>query len=295
MKRGSMFAKGKDVATVNPRASTFVTSGTLTSSPTASGSISLNSSGNLEPAPIAIFEETPSLFSASAVLPPTPPENAVYRPAWLMHIIRETINKGAFLTPRLYISKDIWYQYDVVIEGLDIKPFACEVVCELVKSIGTKIPKQDEEEQVVADLEAICMELDTLYDRMAQRLPNLPQLNREPRRQIIMNASKNIKKAMQKNQKKKTVFTTAAEKYVNAQLYTFDNYRYQLEAMLGQSSRTVENWLRWTDRMKLAKEFSRFINSFIEQAILTWVFGDITKLYTHHVEKLSKGFYLLEE
>jgi hypothetical protein len=100
---------------------------------------------------------------------------------------------------------------------------------------------------------------------------------------------------------------------------SLDSYRFQLESLLGNGSRILgkshmnftfatiyfvsfshfpflflfpskENWLRYTDRMKEAKDLMRKISSFVEFALLPFILEDFTILFCGQLEKLERTF-----
>jgi hypothetical protein len=40
--------------------------------------------------------------------PPSVPDNTLYRPIWVMKLLHAVISKGTFVSPSLFIPKEIW-------------------------------------------------------------------------------------------------------------------------------------------------------------------------------------------
>lgn len=221
--------------------------------------------------------------------PASCPDNPIYRSVWVMKLLHGVISKGAFVSPSLFIPKEIWYQYDIEIEALELKLVAVETCSELLKGLGTKLPNQQDEEVLAKELSAINAELEAIAERLAARVSCVKPL--KPATPSKDTATKKDKKKLPKSQKTKTIVAGIVEKYDRKQNQSIDSYRFQLEALLGNSGRILENWLRYTDRMKGgAKELMRKINGFVEYALLPFILEDFTVLFCGQLEKLEKTF-----
>lgn len=42
-------------------------------------------------------------------MPDPPPASAIRRPFWLMRVLAATMRQGAYLTPKLFVPRDVWY------------------------------------------------------------------------------------------------------------------------------------------------------------------------------------------
>ncbi|KAJ3255072.1 hypothetical protein HK104_007170, partial [Borealophlyctis nickersoniae] len=71
-----------------------------------------------------ILREDPT----TAEPPEPPPSNPERRPFWLMRALSRTITKGGFLTPKLYVPRQIWFQSGARFAALDTKIAACETM-----------------------------------------------------------------------------------------------------------------------------------------------------------------------
>lgn len=75
-------------------------------------------------------EDTNGLFLAmpTGVVPSAPPSEVVHRAFWLMRIMEKTMRTGAYITPRLYITPDVWLESGVDINGLKYKYTGCNSI-----------------------------------------------------------------------------------------------------------------------------------------------------------------------
>eukprot|EP01102_Stenamoeba_stenopodia_P000416 TRINITY_DN103_c0_g2_i1.p1 TRINITY_DN103_c0_g2~~TRINITY_DN103_c0_g2_i1.p1 ORF type:complete len:297 (-),score=76.87 TRINITY_DN103_c0_g2_i1:137-1027(-) len=225
---------------------------------------------------------------------PTAPESPANRSIWVMKLLHNVITKGGFLSPSLYLPKEIWYQYDIEIDALDIKLVAIEACSELLKGLGTKLPNQQDEEVVAKELSIIYGELESVAEKLSARVPSV----KLPKTTVQKDASsgKKDKKKETKTSKSSTKMKAAIiaglmEKYEKKQYQSIDNYRFQLDALLGNSARILENWVRYTDRMKgEVKELMKKISMFVEFALLPFILEDFSLLACSQLTNLQKSF-----
>lgn len=223
---------------------------------------------------------------------PTPPESPANRSIWVMKLLHGVITKGGFLSSTLYLPKEIWYQYDIEIDALDIKLVAIEACSELLKSLGTKLPNQQDEEVVAKELGVIYSELEIIAEKLSARVPCV-KMPKPAVQKDAASAKKDKKKESKtsKSSSKKAIVAGLLEKYEKKQFQSIDNYRFQLDALLGNSSRILENWVRYTDRMRgEVKETMKKISTFVEFALLPFILEDFSLLATSQLVNLQKSF-----
>ena len=65
---------------------------------------------------------------------PDVPENGVRKPFWLMSLLSTSLQSGAFITPDLYLTKEVWVQNGshLVVKAVTAKTRYCEVLVDLL-------------------------------------------------------------------------------------------------------------------------------------------------------------------
>lgn len=63
-----------------------------------------------------------------------PPSSLLLRPYWLLRVFRKVIQKGGYLSPKVFVPKLVWSQYGVKFTGLSAKTSAFEQLLISVRS-----------------------------------------------------------------------------------------------------------------------------------------------------------------
>eukprot|EP01103_Thecamoeba_quadrilineata_P016027 TRINITY_DN5240_c0_g1_i1.p1 TRINITY_DN5240_c0_g1~~TRINITY_DN5240_c0_g1_i1.p1 ORF type:complete len:202 (+),score=33.95 TRINITY_DN5240_c0_g1_i1:21-626(+) len=147
------------------------------SSPVSQGLRSSNDRASLNVASLTtntnyqLFEEDSSNMQDFSAFPPPVPEKPIYRCVWLLTLLFGIVKSGGFMRLNLYFPKEIWYQYDVTIECLDLKLGTIESVSELIKSLAKSSPNMDDDEQITFELESLYYDLWSLQEKLSTKLP----------------------------------------------------------------------------------------------------------------------------
>ncbi|KAF9347415.1 hypothetical protein BGX26_001087 [Mortierella sp. AD094] len=66
-------------------------------------------------------------------LDPPPPADPYLRCFWFMHMLEQTMTTGGFLSPKLYVPRNIWYQKTSIrLPAVEAKILACQGLCQLL-------------------------------------------------------------------------------------------------------------------------------------------------------------------
>jgi len=87
-----------------------------------------------------------------------------------MKLLHDVIDKGGFICLGIYMPKEIWTQDDVVVEAVELKLAACEVVSELFKNWNQRSFKKEEDEQLSQEMEGMVLELNYLHEKLSSKL-----------------------------------------------------------------------------------------------------------------------------
>lgn len=61
-------------------------------------------------------------------MPETPPGDLRLRPFWLMKLLAQTMTRGGFMTAKLYIPPNVWFQQGAKFTAIDTKFTNCETI-----------------------------------------------------------------------------------------------------------------------------------------------------------------------
>jgi hypothetical protein len=161
-----------------------------------------------------VFEEDEQLLSAISDggsglfcgLQESPPSNSLQLPYWQMRMITRTIENGGFLTPAVYIPKNVWTQLGVKFSGLSAKTLAFQgIVSVLINYIfEISIPPNTAEQeapplkditihQILTSMRSCREELHKLQNQLSKPFPYIRELGPEdhgqPKRQVTMKSN----------------------------------------------------------------------------------------------------------
>ncbi|KAF9097834.1 hypothetical protein BGX27_000908 [Mortierella sp. AM989] len=64
-------------------------------------------------------------------LDPPPPADPFLRCFWFLHMLEQTMTTGGFLSPKLYVPRNVWYQKSSIrLPAIDAKIMACQSLCQ---------------------------------------------------------------------------------------------------------------------------------------------------------------------
>jgi len=101
-------------------------------------------------------------------IPERPPSSPLFRPFWLMRIIRKTIQSGGYLTPTIYVPKNVWYQPGAKFSAINTKIASCETINETILKL--KEFWMEDSEVIAKELELFCSQLTQLQNSLAKVL-----------------------------------------------------------------------------------------------------------------------------
>ncbi|CAG8444760.1 16863_t:CDS:2 [Funneliformis mosseae] len=79
------------------------------------------------PLPNTFFYDDPHMSSNNRLFEPSP-NDLHLNPFWLMKLLERTMTTGGYLTPKLFIPRNLWLQGHVKLAAIDTKISSCEVV-----------------------------------------------------------------------------------------------------------------------------------------------------------------------
>ncbi|ORY40307.1 hypothetical protein LY90DRAFT_418999 [Neocallimastix californiae] len=96
------------------------------------------------------------------------------RPFWLMRLLSRSMYEGGYLTPRLYVPRQLWYQRGVKYVAIDTKYQACiNLVQHLQKIRNTKVENCSEVYEVLRGLEN---EMEAIQNMLSKKLKFIDEI-----------------------------------------------------------------------------------------------------------------------
>lgn len=108
----------------------------------------------------------------SGPLPPPPPTSEAMKPLWLLTTIGRTLSMetGAYLTPKLYVPKEVWNQPSAMLVALAVKSEALSSVAGLLSTLGSA-HRSGEESAMKEALYGALSALDDIQTNLSAHLP----------------------------------------------------------------------------------------------------------------------------
>ncbi|KAF9989008.1 hypothetical protein BGZ75_007918 [Mortierella antarctica] len=89
--------------------------------------------------PLGGMNNSPSLSPATES--PPAPQDPFFRCFWLMRLLEQTMVSGGFLTKKLFVPRQIWYQKLVRLPAWDFKITACQTMATLLERMTAQAKK----------------------------------------------------------------------------------------------------------------------------------------------------------
>ncbi|CAG8547602.1 3710_t:CDS:2, partial [Funneliformis caledonium] len=126
------------------------------------------------PLPNTFFYDYPHMSSNNRLFEPSP-NDLHLNPFWLMKLLERTMTTGGYLTPKLFIPRNLWLQGHVKLAAIDTKISSCEVVSTcLMKLTKTTFNDMD---NLAKELEYIDPILEGLQNSLARKLNYIESTN----------------------------------------------------------------------------------------------------------------------
>lgn len=100
--------------------------------------------------------------------PDPPPSDAMLRPFWLMRLLERTMVSGGYLTRRLYVPKQMWYQHNVKLHAIEAKLSACDALVAGLSRL--RDVKEGDMVSLQRELEVMDGMLDGIQNSLAKKL-----------------------------------------------------------------------------------------------------------------------------
>jgi len=102
------------------------------------------------------------------------PQKIILRPFWLMRLLSRSMYEGGYLTPRVYVPKQLWYQKGVKYVAIETKYQACiNLLQHLQKIKDTNVENPSEIYEVLVILES---ETSAIQNMLAKKLKYIDEI-----------------------------------------------------------------------------------------------------------------------
>ncbi|CAG8611927.1 12720_t:CDS:2 [Gigaspora margarita] len=179
---------------------------------------------NPYPSPLIYDEETGNPVMTNSGMSELPPNDVHLKPFWLMRLLERTMTTGGYLTPKLYIPRNLWLQGHAKLASIDAKISSCDVVLNcLLKLSKTSVDDMDVLMKVLEGIEPI---IEGLQNSLARKLSYVESTNGKGRQSTssLMNWGSKLSRGLDKmGINNATVRSEEANEYVDVLLKVFQN------------------------------------------------------------------------
>eukprot|EP01137_Pigoraptor_chileana_P031322 Opistho-2@18995 len=103
--------------------------------------------------------------------PDQPPTNVHRKPYWLMRVLLRTMVTGGYMTPKIYVPRQVWFQTGVKLSSVSAKFMCCDtVLLYLLKLEKENIREKGGWNQLERELDELCGVLDKLQNNLSHKL-----------------------------------------------------------------------------------------------------------------------------
>ena len=131
------------------------------------GGVTTASSNSFPAFPINFIAQPLPVYDEQASAPPAA---TVLRPFWMMHLLSQSMQSGAYITPSIYVSKSIWLQdgATTVVAGIGPKVKYLSVLCELLHDV--QLLSHSDPRKFAKGLDEFLQGADECYNLFAQEV-----------------------------------------------------------------------------------------------------------------------------
>ncbi|KAL6051205.1 T-cell receptor beta chain ANA 11, putative (Fragment), variant 2 [Balamuthia mandrillaris] len=139
-----------------------------------------------------IFEELPLPPKPTTPLLSAAPADTAKRPFWFMQILSKTVNDGAFVTPKLYVPRNVWYQPGLKFSAIQQKVGALESVSEAICRLQMLEP--DNFSKAIKVFEEVYAEMLSIQNVLARHFSFIKETKSVEKKGLFKNIGSGISK-----------------------------------------------------------------------------------------------------
>ncbi|XP_004343103.1 hypothetical protein CAOG_07244 [Capsaspora owczarzaki ATCC 30864] len=108
--------------------------------------------------------------------PDPPPPSPFHRPYWLMRVLLRTMTTGGYLTPKLYVPRQVWFQTGLKLTSVSSKFMSCDTaLIYLLKMDKENVKDRGSWNKLDKDLDELCTILAKVQNNLSRKLPFIPE------------------------------------------------------------------------------------------------------------------------
>jgi len=224
-----------------------------------------------------IFSEE-QIHADSTNVPSAPPSSPYKRTFWLIGVLADTMNTGGFLSPKVYISRTVWYQPGAKFNAIQHKVAALQSLSEAM--IKLELVEVENKEQTCKQLADFCVVLDSIQDTLSKHFTFIKDSS-----SVKKNILKKIGSGMAQGAGRVKTGLTHAGK-------SDDHYVDLLKENLMKAV-VLEGWLDHFEKggVTEAVELLQRVSDFFYSVILAFVIRDFSMLLKRHMKKCNESFF----
>lgn len=226
--------------------------------------------------------------------PDPPPASPFHRPYWLMRVLYKTMTTGGYLTPKLYVPRQIWFQTGIKLTGVSSKFMSCDTaLIYLLKMEKENVKDRGSWNKLDKDLDEICGILGKIQNNLSRKLPFIAEveltLEKEKQHGIVAKGIgsmvKSVSRAKHTILKEKIADDT---KYIDTLVRLFEKAQF------------LEDWLNFFE--SIDKDVTvdsilvklRKLGDFLYSVVCAFVIRDFDILIQRYMKKIRLSFVEFE-
>lgn len=221
----------------------------------------------------AEFEFQESLPIGS--LPEAPPVNVLFRPYWLMKLLAQTMTRGGYMTAKLYVPKNVWFQLGAKFTAIETKFTSCETILIYLQKI--KDVDMGDTNMITKELEEFCQQLDQIQNSLARKLRFINEIKGKETKLAQMGSK--ITKSMERLQ-------------ANVMRLRIDDDAAYIELLVEifEISQVFPQWLtRFENEPVILGKLKR-VSDFFYSVLCAFVIRDFNMLLERYMKKTRHAF-----
>lgn len=210
-------------------------------------------------------------------LPDPAPASIYYRPFWMMRLLAQTMTRGGYMTPKLYVPRNVWFQLGAKFTAIEAKFTACETV--LIYLLKLKDEDITDKNMLAKQLEEFCQQLDTVQNALARKLRYINEIKSDKQVTKLAQVGNIISKSVERLQ-------------ANVMKLRIDDDSAYIELLIKifETSQFLEQWMTKFDNEPVIISKLKRISEFFYSVMCTFVIRDFNILLERYMKKTRQSF-----
>eukprot|EP00160_Parvularia_atlantis_P013786 Unigene3057_Nuclearia_a/m.9402 Unigene3057_Nuclearia_a/g.9402 ORF Unigene3057_Nuclearia_a/g.9402 Unigene3057_Nuclearia_a/m.9402 type:complete len:325 (-) Unigene3057_Nuclearia_a:60-1034(-) len=227
------------------------------------------------------FKEQPPI----GTMPETAPSDPLRRPYWLMKLLALTMTRGGYMTPKLYVPRNVWFQQGAKFTAIESKFTNCETILIWLQKL------QDETltdtNKVSKDLDEFIAQLENVQNALARKLKFISELKQE-KNVAVQNMSARLAQMGSKISK------SVERLQANVMRLKIDDDTAYIELLIQvfELSQFFNNWINHFEAAQEAIIVNKLkrVSDFFYNVLCAFVLRDFSMLLERYMKKTRQSF-----